>query len=220
MAVMGRAGTGKPGTGRPGTSRLCLTQDPEADQLLEDDPFALLIGMLLISRFRWRPPLPVRVNSPTGWAVWSRLRSPVTTPRSLLRFVRKSPAVHRFPGSMAKRLQKLARTVVDDYGGDAAAIWTMGEPDGTEVLRRLTSLPGFGLQKARIFLALLGKQYGANPEGWREAAGDYGDPDARMSIADVVDKGTLEQVRAYKKKMKTAARSAGKSAAKSAKEST
>ncbi|MCB0924476.1 MAG: Fe-S cluster assembly protein HesB [Mycobacterium sp.] len=217
---MGRAGTGKPGTGRPGTSRLCLTQDPEADQLLEDDPFALLIGMLLDQQI----PMETAFAGPRKLADRLGGLEPAEIagydPAKFAEICAKSPAVHRFPGSMAKRLQKLARTVVDDYGGDAAAIWTMGEPDGTEVLRRLTSLPGFGLQKARIFLALLGKQYGANPEGWREAAGDYGDPDARMSIADVVDKGTLEQVRAYKKKMKTAARSAGKSAAKSAKEST
>ena len=95
--------------------------------------------------------------------------------------------MHRFPGSMAKRVQALAQAIVDEYGGDAAALWTAGDPDGAEVLRRLKALPGFGEQKAKIFLALLGKQYGVTPEGWREAAGDYGKAGTHMSVADVVD---------------------------------
>jgi uncharacterized HhH-GPD family protein len=118
----------------------------------------------------------------------------------------QTPAVHRFPGSMAKRLQDLAREIVDRYGGDAAAVWTEGDPDGAEVLRRLKALPGFGEQKAKIFLALLGKQYGVSPRGWRAAAGDYGKAGTHMSVADVVDKGSLDQVRAYKKQMKAAAK--------------
>lgn len=116
----------------------------------------------------------------------------------------QSPAVHRFPGSMSTRIQNLARAIVEDYDGDTAGLWTHGDPDGAEVLRRLKALPGFGEQKARIFLALLGKQYGVTVLAWREAAGDYGKADSHMSIADVVDKGSLEQVRAYKKKMKAA----------------
>jgi uncharacterized HhH-GPD family protein len=96
--------------------------------------------------------------------------------------------------------------IVDEYGGDAAKLWTAGEPDGPEVLRRLKSLPGFGDQKARIFLALLGKQYGVTPSGWREAAGDYATPGTHMSVADVVDAGSLEKVRSYKKQAKAAAK--------------
>ena len=107
---------------------------------------------------------------------------------------------------MAKRVQDLAREVVDRYDGNAAGLWTDGNPDGAEVLRRLKALPGFGEQKAKIFLALLGKQYGVTPSGWRAAAGDYGKAGTHMSIADVVDKGSLDQVRAYKKKMKAAAK--------------
>lgn len=117
------------------------------------------------------------------------------------------PAVHRFPGSMAKRIQALAREIVDRYDGDAAALWTEGNPDGAEVLRRLKGLPGFGEQKARIFLALLGKQYGVTPKGWRAAAGEYGKAGMHMSVADVVDAGSLEQVRSYKKQMKAAKKS-------------
>ena len=118
------------------------------------------------------------------------------------------PAVHRFPGSMAKRIQALAREVVDRYDGDAAALWTAGTPDGPEVLRRLAALPGFGEHKARIFLALLGKQYGVAPEGWRQAAGEYGRAGAHMSVADIVDSGSLEKVRSYKKQMKAKAKAA------------
>ncbi|MCX6481467.1 MAG: Fe-S cluster assembly protein HesB, partial [Mycobacterium sp.] len=105
------------------------------------------------------------------------------------------------------RVQELARAIVEHYGADTTALWTDGNPDGAEVLRRLKALPGFGEQKAKIFLALLGKQYGATPRGWRAAAGDYGKAGAHMSVADVVDKESLDQVRAYKKKMKAAAKS-------------
>ncbi len=115
------------------------------------------------------------------------------------------PAVHRFPGSMAKRIQALAHEIVDRYEGNAAALWTQGNPDGAEVLRRLKALPGFGEQKARIFLALLGKQYGVTPKGWREAAGEYGKAGTCMSVADIVDAGSLEKVRTYKKRMKASA---------------
>ena len=118
------------------------------------------------------------------------------------------PAVHRFPGSMAKRIQTLAQTIVDQYGGDAAALWTAGGADGAEVYRRLKGLPGFGEQKAKIFLALLGKQYGVTPKGWREAAGDYGKAGSFMSVADVKDAGSLEKVRSYKKQAKAAAKAA------------
>ncbi len=127
-------------------------------------------------------------------------------PEAFAEVCAKTPAVHRFPGSMAKRVQDLAREVVDRYDGQTSRLWTDGDPDGAEVLRRLKALPGFGEQKAKIFLALLGKQYGVTPRGWRAAAGDYGKAGTHMSIADVVDKGSLDQVRAYKKKMKAAAK--------------
>lgn len=119
----------------------------------------------------------------------------------------QTPAVHRFPGSMAKRVQALAQTIVDEYDGDVTALWSDGA-DGATVLRRLKALPGFGEQKAKIFLALLGKQYGVTPQGWREAAGDYGTAGTHMSIADVVDAGSLEKVRSYKKAAKAKAKDA------------
>jgi uncharacterized HhH-GPD family protein len=184
--------------------RLQLTSDPAADTLLSEDPFALLVGMLLDQQI----PMEVAFAGPRKIA--DRLGG--LDPRAIAghdpvgfaAMCAESPAVHRFPGSMAKRVQDLAGAVVQDYDGDTAGLWTRGDPDGAEVLRRLKALPGFGEQKARIFLALLGKQYGVTPKGWRAAAGDYGRAGTHMSIADVVDKGSLEQVRAYKKKMKAA----------------
>jgi uncharacterized HhH-GPD family protein len=177
--------------------KLHLTGDPESDQLLTEEPFALLAGMLLDQQI----PMEVAFAGPRKVAdrmggIDPRLIADCD-PDRFAAVCAETPAVHRFPGSMAKRLQDLAREIVDRYGGDAA---------GAEVLRRLKALPGFGEQKAKIFLALLGKQYGVTPLGWRAAAGDYGKTGVHMSVADVVDKGSLDQVRAYKKKMKAAAK--------------
>lgn len=187
-------------------AQLQLTQDPAADTLLSEDPFALLVGMTLDQQI----PMEVAFVGPRKIAdrlggIDARQIADCDPDRFAALFA-ETPAVHRFPGSMAKRVQGLAREVVDRYDGDAAGLWTQGDPDGAEVLRRLKALPGFGDQKARIFLALLGKQYGVTPQGWRAAAGDYGKAGTHMSIADVVDKGSLEQVREYKKKMKAAAK--------------
>ena len=132
-------------------------------------------------------------------------------PDTFLEAFREQPAVHRFPGSMATRVQALAQTLVDDYDGSAEAVWTTptkdgSQPTGPQILRRLKALPGFGDQKAKIFLALLGKQFGLTADGWREAAGDYGPDDAFRSIADVVDDESLQRVRETKKAMKAAAK--------------
>ena len=186
--------------------KLCLTGHPEADQLLADEPFALLVGMTLDQQI----PMEVAFIGPRKIADRLGAIDPREIadcdPEKFAALCAESPAVHRFPGSMSKRIQDLAREIVDSYGGDAAALWTQGDPDGAEVLRRLKALPGFGEQKAKIFLALLGKQYGVTPRAWRTAAGDYGKAGTHMSVADVVDKGSLDQVRAYKKKMKAAAK--------------
>ena len=186
--------------------KLCLTGHPEADQLLADEPFALLVGMTLDQQI----PMEVAFIGPRKIADRLGAIDPREIadcdPEKFAALCAESPAVHRFPGSMSKRIQDLAREIVDSYGGDAAALWTQGDPDGAEVLRRQKALPGFGEQKAKIFLALLGKQYGVTPRAWRTAAGDYGKAGTHMSVADVVDKGSLDQVRAYKKKMKAAAK--------------
>lgn len=185
---------------------LSLVGDPEADRILTEHPFALLTGMLLDQQI----PMEVAFDGPRK--IVERLGSidpatvAATDPEEFVALCSTPPAVHRFPRSMGQRVHDLATAVVQDHGGDAAAIWTEGNPDGREILRRLKKLPGFGDQKARIFLALLGKQRGLTAEGWREAAGDYGRDGVHMSIADVTDPGSLEQVRAWKKEKKAAAR--------------
>ena len=190
--------------------KLCLTGSSEADQLLADEPFALLVGMLLDQQIAMEVAFagPRKIADRLGH-MDARLIAEAD-PEAFAALCAQSPAVHRFPASMAKRIQELARAIVGGYDGDTAAVWNSGDPDAAEVLRRLKALPGFGEQKARIFLALLGKQYGVTPRGWRAAAGDYGRAGVYMSIADVVDTGSLDQVRAYKKKMKAAKAAAEK----------
>ncbi len=184
--------------------KLQLAQDPAADALLSADPFALLVGMVLDQQI----PLEVAFAGPKKIA--DRMGGfEVATiadydPEKFAAMCSERPAVHRFPGSMAKRIQAVAQIIVDKYDGDAAALWTAGNPDGPELLRRLKELPGFGEQKARIFLALLGKQYSVTPKGWRAAAGDYGKAGTHMSVADIADARSLEQVRSYKKQIKAA----------------
>jgi uncharacterized HhH-GPD family protein len=185
-------------------AKLQLVGDPKADALLDENPMALLIGMLLDQQI----PLEVAFAGPKKiadriGAIDARAIADYD-PEKFAALCAERPAVHRFPGSMAKRIQSLAHEIVDQYDGDAAALWTEGDPDGAEVLRRLKGLPGFGEQKARIFLALLGKQYGVTPKGWRAAAGDYGKSGTHMSVADIVDAGSLAKVRSYKKQMKAA----------------
>ncbi len=189
-------------------AKLQLVQDPAADALLDANPFALLVGMLLDQQI----PMEVAFGGPKKIAdriggIDAREIADYD-PEAFATLCSKTPAVHRFPGSMAKRIQTLAHEIVDRYDGEAAGLWTAGDPDGAEVLRRLKGLPGFGEQKAKIFLALLGKQYGVTPNGWREAAGDYGSAGSFMSVADVKDAGSLEKVRSYKKKAKAAAKAA------------
>lgn len=185
---------------------LRLTGDPAADALLDANPLALLIGMLLDQQVPMETAFagPKKIADRIGGIDARQIAD--YDPDKFATLCAERPAIHRFPGSMAKRTQLLAREIVDRYDGDAAALWTAGKPDGPEVLRRLKALPGFGEQKARIFLALLGKQYGVTPKGWREATGDYGKADCHMSIADVVDAASLDQVRTYKKLKKAQAK--------------
>ena len=185
---------------------LQLVQDRAADALLESNPLALLIGMLLDQQFPMETAFagPKKIADRIGGLDAELIAG--YDPDKFVALCSETPAIHRFPGSMAKRVQALAQLVVDEYGGDAAAIWTSGNPDGREVLLRIKRLPGFGDQKARIFLALLGKQYGYTGPGWREAAGDYGKDGTHMSIADVRDQASLDQVRSFKKAAKAAAK--------------
>jgi uncharacterized HhH-GPD family protein len=187
-------------------ARLQLVQDPAADALLDTNPLALLIGMLLDQQVPMETAFagPKKIADRIGGIDAREIAD--YDPDKFAALCSQRPAVHRFPGSMAKRIQTLAQIIVDRYDGDAAALWTVGDPDGPELLRRLKALPGFGEQKARIFLALLGKQYGVTPKGWREAAGDYGKAGTHVSVADIVDADSLAQVRTHKKQMKAAAK--------------
>jgi uncharacterized HhH-GPD family protein len=188
-------------------AKLQLVQEPAADALLEANPFALLVGMLLDQQI----PMEVAFNGPKKiddriGGFEARVIADYD-PEKFTALCSQTPAIHRFPGSMSKRVQALAQVIVDEYGGDATALWSDGA-DGSEVLRRLKALPGFGEQKAKIFLALLGKQYGVTPKGWRTAAGDYGKAGTHMSVADVKDAGSLQKVRSYKKEAKARSKEA------------
>ncbi|WP_144874912.1 HhH-GPD-type base excision DNA repair protein [Microbacterium sp. 1.5R] len=187
---------------------LHITGDTAEDALLTDNPLALLVGMLLDQQIPMETAFsgPLKIEQRTGAADAASIAR--MDPDEFLEAFRTSPAVHRFPGSMAARVQTLCQDIVDNWGGDASALWTDGDPDGTEVLRRLTALPGFGEQKARIFLALLGKQYGFTGAGWREAAGAYGEEGSFRSVADIVSPESLTKVREHKKAMKAAAKAA------------
>lgn len=186
------------------TRTLCLAQNPDADALLASDMFALLTGMLLDQQI----PMEKAFSGPKVLA--DRMdgldvrRIAEADPEDFATIMATPPAVHRFPGSMAKRVQALSQFVIEQYDGDVARIWA-GD-DGAAVLKRLKALPGFGEQKAKIFLALLGKQLGVTPTGWREAAGPYGEPGSRRSVADVTDRESLLDVRNFKKAAKAAAK--------------
>ncbi|MBD0322644.1 MAG: Fe-S cluster assembly protein HesB [Aldersonia sp.] len=186
--------------------KLNLVGDKEADQLLAGDSFALLVGMLLDQQVAMETAFagPKKIADRMGGFDVHRIAE--ADPDEFAALCSTTPAVHRFPGSMAKRIQALAAYIVEAYGGRTEAIWTEGDPDGREVLKRLAALPGYGDQKARIFLALLGKQMGVRPEGWRAAAGSYGDDGSRRSIADVVDADSLAEVREFKRQAKAAAK--------------
>jgi uncharacterized HhH-GPD family protein len=183
-----------------------LTGNPDADRLLSHDGNALLIGMVLDQQV----PMEKAFSGPAVIAERMGGRFDVRAiadaePEAFAALCAQRPAVHRFPGAMAKRVQAVCRVLVDRYDGDAANLWS-GVSEGDELLERIAALPGFGAQKAAIFVALLGKQYGVQPEGWREAAGGYGENGIYRSVADVVDEDSLQRVRATKKAVKEAAR--------------
>jgi uncharacterized HhH-GPD family protein len=185
---------------------LHITGDDHADQVLTDDPFALLVGMLLdqqypmehafrgpakiLDRFGTLDPAAIAAADPEEFAVMA------STP----------PAIHRYGRSMAGRVQTLSQIVVDTYGGHAERLWTEAS-SGADLVARVVALPGFGKQKAQIFTALLAKQLDVRPEGWEQAVGDYAE-DGYRSVADVVDPASLQKVRDYKKAKKAAAKDA------------
>lgn len=183
-----------------------LAYTDEANKLLETEPLALLIGMLLDQQI----PIEKAFTSPD--VLRDRLGGTLDArtiagydPDALQEIFRTPPALHRFPAAMAQRVQRMCQVLVDRYDGDAAGVWS-GARSGAELVQRVSALPGFGAQKAQIFTALLGKQLKVRPRGWREAAGEFGVEGSRRSVADVVDAASLQAVRAYKKQMKAAAK--------------
>lgn len=187
---------------------LHITGDEAADALLTRDPLALLLGMLLDQQVPMETAFagPAKLLDRVGALDAATIAG--YDPDAFVEICKQSPAVHRFPGSMAGRIQALCAAVVDDWGGDASAIWTRGAPDGAEIRSRLEALPGFGEQKAKIFVALLGKRWGVDAPGWRDAAGSYGDDGSYRSVADIVDPESLGKVREFKRAAKAAAKSA------------
>jgi uncharacterized HhH-GPD family protein len=183
---------------------LQIAQDPAADRVLSDSPFALLVGMMLDQQFPMERAFagPAKILERLGSLDPAEIAG--ADPEEFKALCSTPPAIHRFPGSMAERVQTLARIVVEEYDGDAARLWDEAA-SGKDLMKRLTALPGFGKQKAQIFTALLAKQLGVRPEGWETAAGDYA-RDGFRSVADVVDAESLGKVRAYKQEQKAAAK--------------
>jgi uncharacterized HhH-GPD family protein len=183
-----------------------LTENPEANELLDREPLALLIGMLLDQQIQIEIAFlgPKKLLDRLGSLDANTIAD--YDQEKFLALCSTPPAIHRFPGSMGKRVQALCQAIVEEYDGRAENIWTQGGPNGAEVLKRLKALPGFGEAKAKIFLALLGKQRGLAARGWEKAAGDYATKGSFLSVADITDPTSLQHVRAYKKEMKAAAK--------------
>ncbi|MEU4156738.1 HhH-GPD-type base excision DNA repair protein [Actinoplanes sp. NPDC026670] len=180
----------------------------EANDLLNRDPLAVTLGIVLDQQIT----LEKAFTSP--WVLAQRLgHEPAAAeladfdPEALVAVFSEPPALHRFPKAMAARVQEVCRVITDEYDGDAAGLWR-GVADGAELYKRIFALPGFGKQKAQIFVALLGKLYDVRPDGWREAAGGYGEEGSYKSVADIVDAESLGKVRAYKKQVKAEAKAA------------
>jgi uncharacterized HhH-GPD family protein len=194
---------------------LRIAQDDAADELLGRDPLALLIGMLLDQQFPMERAFgaPRLLADRLGVDTLDAGQLAAMDTEELVRVFQGPPALHRYPGSMAGRTQELCRMLLDRYDGRAERLWD-DAPDGGTLLKRLNELPGFGAQKAKIFLALLGKQFGVTPPGWREAAGDYGLEGSRRSVADITGPESLTEVRAFKQEQKQAAKAQRQATAK------
>ena len=197
--MVGRENAGVPVT-------LALSGDAAADKLLSKEPLALLIGMVLDQQvpLEWAFSAPLRLKERLGGRLDAGEMAAMD-PDALVEAFSERPALHRFPGANAKRVQELCRILVDRYGGKADRVWKTAKT-GDELLAALKALPGFGDQKARIFVALLGKQLGIRPPGWEASAGDYGREGTTMSVADITGPDSLARVREYKRTKKAEAK--------------
>lgn len=186
---------------------LAVTGKPEADELLATDPLALLIGMLLDQQvpMEWAFAGPYELKARMGGRL-DATEIASADPDAFAATFAQRPALHRFPGSMAGRTQELCRHLVDNYGGEADQVWGAATTGG-RLLANVKALPGFGEQKARIFVALLAKRLGVTPPGWEAAAGPFGAV-GHFSVADIDGPEALAQVREHKKAMKAKAKAA------------
>jgi uncharacterized HhH-GPD family protein len=192
-------------------TQLHLSGDERADRLISEDPLALLIGMVLDQQIT----IEQAFRGPAELVDRLGLRTPIDArrlasmdPATLTAAFARRPSIHRYPTSMAARVQEVCRVVADEYGGDAARVWKSAT-DGAELRDRVQALPGFGPRKSRIFVALCAKQLGVRPPGWEEASDPFGVPGAFLSVADIVDAESLEEVRRHKREAKAAAKAAG-----------
>ena len=183
---------------------LAITGDVDADRLLNTDPLALLIGMLLDQQvpMEWAFRGPATLLDRLGRLDAATIAE--MDPEAFVAACRVKPAIHRFPNSMAGRIQDLCRHLLENHDGDAADVWE-GAADGADLARRLRALPGYGAEKTKIFVAILAKRMGVAPDGWRAAAGPFAD-DVPRSVADIDGPEALEGVRAWKKAQKAAGR--------------
>ncbi|MBO0842991.1 MAG: Fe-S cluster assembly protein HesB [Nocardioides sp.] len=186
---------------------LHITGDETADELLSEDAFSLVVGMLLDQQYKMEDAFkgPQKLRARLGHVDPGRIAA--MDPEEFKIVASQPPAIHRFPGSMSTKVHALAQIVVGEYDGDASRIWTEAK-DAKDLLRRMQALPGFGKQKAQIFVALLAKQVGVRPEGWEQVVGDYS-LEGYRSVADVVSPESLQKVREYKQQKKAAAKAAG-----------
>jgi uncharacterized HhH-GPD family protein len=182
-----------------------ITGDDHADEILSDDPFALLVGMLLDQQYPMEHAFrgPAKILDRFGTLDPAAIAA--ADPEEFATMASTPPAIHRYGRSMAGRVQALATIVTDTYGGRAERLWTEAS-SGSDLLARVMALPGFGKQKAQIFVALLAKQAGVRPDGWEQAVGDYA-LEGYRSVADVTDATSLQKVRDYKKAKKAVAAS-------------
>lgn len=187
-------------------NKICIAQQPDADRFLSSNDLALVVGALLDQQ------VPMEWAFTGPYTIAQRLKgdfdaNTIATydPDAFAALMSQKPAVHRYPGSMATRIQKLCQYLVDQYDGDVTTIWNSAD-SGKELLKRLKALPGFGPHKAQVFVALLGKQRAVRPEGWREAAEEYGQEGSHLSAADVTGPDSLHEVRASKTNKKTSAK--------------
>ena len=185
---------------------LHLAQHPEADAFLSEDPFHLMVGMVLDQQvpLEWAFRAPLELSRRLGERLTPATIA-TTDPERLVTVFAQRPSLHRYPGSMARRVHALATDIVQQYGGSPKNIW-VNVGSGDELLRRVKALPGFGDQKARIFVALLAKQLGVAPSGWEKVSAPYGERGSFRSVADIVDEASLARVRDFKKTMKAAAK--------------